>query len=344
MALAQDGSPDAARVLTQGVTRLEDEDILAIVVEALSQLRKPACIDSVCKVWATTRHQKLTNLLVKKGWVASAPVEVRILTALKTGQLQVVTGGGKEIVEPLLRAFKDKDSEIASRASQSAIALTNPDAIDYLCQQWVKTRDKLLEQVICQGKYVARQPIEVRVLTALKVGKRRIIASENAVIIDPLLQACQNSDRAIATEANTLLGELKNQSAINALCNEWAKTRAQHLAEALQRGQYVATHPIEVRVLTALKIARLAVFSNGGQEIVEPLLEAFKDRDSEIASRASQSAIALTNPDAIDYFCQQWVNTRDKLLEQVLCQGKYVAREPIEVRVCTALPKVVMRS
>jgi WD40 repeat protein len=215
MALAEDGSPDAVKVLAQGVTRLEDEEILAIVIEALSQLRKPACIDSVCQVWATTRHQKLANLLVKKGWVASAPVEVKVLTALKTGQLRVVTGGGKEIVEPLLGAFKDKDSEIASRASQSAVALTNPDAIDYLCQQWAKTRDKLLEQVLCQGKYVARQPIELRVLTALKLEQLESIKQEGAEVLKLLLQLYKDSDRIIAQNAQLALKDLlrKNSEA-----------------------------------------------------------------------------------------------------------------------------------
>ncbi|MBE9168579.1 hypothetical protein IQ238_14025 [Pleurocapsales cyanobacterium LEGE 06147] len=243
MALAQDGSPDAVRVLAQGVTRLEDEEILAIVVEALSQLKKQLCIDAVCKVWATTRHQKLTNLLVKQGWVASAPVEVKVLTALKTGQLRVVTGGGKEIVEPLLEAFKDRDSEIASRASQCAIALTNPDAIDYFCQQWATTRNKLLEQVLSQGKYVARQPIEVRVLTALKLDRSEII-------------------------------------------------------------------------------------TNGRQEVVKPLLEALKDKDSEIASRASQCASLFEKPEYQEFLCRLVIEQDHPIARQITIKAKCAPREP----------------
>ncbi len=98
--------------------------------------------------------------------MASAPViDIRVLSALKAKQLEVVTSGGQEIVEPLLGAFQDRDSEIANRASECMISLTNPDAIDYVCQKWAKTRDKTLEQLVCKGKYVAQQPIELRVLT-----------------------------------------------------------------------------------------------------------------------------------------------------------------------------------
>lgn len=175
-ALARDGSPDAVRSLAKAVTCSDDRQVLAIALDALRQIRKQQCIDEVCAVWAVTRHKDLANLLIKKGWVASAPVEVKVLSALKAEQLEVVTKGGAEIVEPLLKAFSDADSEIASRASQCAIALTNSDAIDYLCERWSKTRDRFLEQLMLQGKYVARKPIEVRVLSALNVERLEVIA------------------------------------------------------------------------------------------------------------------------------------------------------------------------
>ena len=334
---AKSGSPDSVKTLARAVTRLEDKAISVIILKVLNQLSSQACIDVVCQVWVNTRHQTLANLLVKNVWVASKPVEIRVLSALKTKKLAIVTGGGKEIVEVLLEALKDRDAEIAKRAKLCAIALTNADAINYLCQEWAVIRDRLLTKIICHARYVAIQPVEVRVLTALKVGKRQAIAKDNAAIIEPLLQACQNSELAIAAEARKLLGELKNQSAIDVLCIEWAKTRKQHLTDALQCGQYVATQPVEIKVLTALKNWQLEVIINGGEEIVEPLLGAFKDKDAEIANRAKLCALVLTNTDAIDYLCHKWAKTRDGLLEQIICQARYIARQPVEVKVLTAL-------
>ena len=64
----------------------------------------------------------------------------KVLSALKAGQLEVVTQGVAEIVEPLLQAFSDADSEIASHASQCALALTNPDTVEVLLQELLEDK------------------------------------------------------------------------------------------------------------------------------------------------------------------------------------------------------------
>ena len=109
--LARNSSPDAVRVLAKAITRSDDRQVLAIALDALRSVRNQQCIDEVCAVWAITRHNDLANLLIKKGWVASAPVEIKVLSALKAEKLEFVTEGGAEIVEPLLKAFSDADSD-----------------------------------------------------------------------------------------------------------------------------------------------------------------------------------------------------------------------------------------
>jgi hypothetical protein len=89
-ALARDSSPDAVRVLAKAIARSDDKQVLAIALDALRWIRRQQCIDEVCAVWAVTRHKDLANLLIKKGWVAFAPVDVKVLSALKAGQLEVV--------------------------------------------------------------------------------------------------------------------------------------------------------------------------------------------------------------------------------------------------------------
>ena len=212
-ALAQDGLPDAVRVLANAIARSNDRQVLAIALDALRQIKKQQCIDEVCGVWAVTRHKDLADLFVKKGWIASAPVSIKVLSALKVGRLEVVTKGGAEIVEPLLKALNDADSEIASRASQCAISFTNPDAVDYLCQQWSKTRNTSLEQVIIRAKYVARYPIEVRVLSALKVGRLEAVIDGGVEVVNFLLQACKDADFNIAKGGQSALRNLKNPEA-----------------------------------------------------------------------------------------------------------------------------------
>ena len=371
IALAEDNSPDAVKVLAKAVTCLKDEEIKDIVLDALGKIRNQSCIDAFCQVWADTRHRDLTNLLVKKNWVASAPVNVRVLTALKAKQLQVVTNVGKEIVEPLLSALKDRDTEIANRASECAVAFINSDVIDYICQKWVKNRDKLLEQIIVKAKYTAGQPAEIRVISELKVlGKipyledlsyhRSTIIEFLLRVSDPiefLVKAFNDRDSEIAESAKECALNLYNdcgcghysdwnqQRIAEGLCEKWAETRDQLLEELICKGKYIYflncldgySKNNELFVLTALKTAELEVIKHREKIIVEPLLKAFNDRDSEIAERARECAISLTNPEAIDYICDKWSKTRDQLLEELICQGKYVAQQPVELRVLTAL-------
>jgi hypothetical protein len=337
LALLENGSPEAVGLLAQAVTNLDYQLNQHDILGSLEQLSERGGIDAVCKVWAATRHADLTPLLTKKDWVAEFPMDVRVLSALKVGKLEVVTEGGTEIAETLVKAFSDTDREIAERANQYAIALTNPDAIDYLCDQWAKDREGHLEQVILQGNYVAQQPINARLLSALKTGNRQIIASNGAEMIASLLQACDDADPKIATEAIALLGELQNQLAIDALCQEWVNTRSERLTEALLRGQYVAASPIEVRVLTALKTRKRQIIVNDEVEIVATLLQACEDVDSQIAAEATALLGELQNQQAIDVLCREWAKTRTEKLTGALQRRQYVAASPIEVRVLTAL-------
>ena len=335
--LTEDRSPEAVKLLAKSVTRLEKPEIKASILDALGNLGNQNCIDAVCEVWADTRHRDLANLLVKKSWIASTPIDLKVITALKVNQPQMIANGGEEIVEPLLNVFNDKDSEIANRASECAISLTNPEAIDYICQKWAKNRDKFLEQIVCKGKYIARRPVELKVLTALKMDRFEVIKDCGKEIIDPLLSAFRDKDSEITDRAGKLAISFTNSEAIDYICQIWAETRDELLRQIVCRGKYIAQQPIEVKVLTALKIVKLEAIQDGGKEIVEPLLNVFNDKDSEIANRASECAISLTNPEAIDYICQKWAKNRDKLLEQIVCRGRYVAQQPIEVKVLTLL-------
>ncbi len=69
------------------------------------------------------------------------------------------------------------------------LSLTNPDVLDPICEQWSKDRDKFLEQLLCQKKYVARKPIALRVLTALKVARLEVVRDGSKEIVETLLKA-----------------------------------------------------------------------------------------------------------------------------------------------------------
>ena len=157
-ALVRDGSPNAVYLLANAIARSDDRQVLAIALDALRQLRKQQCINEVCAVWAVTRHKDLASLLIKKGWVASTPVDVKVLSTLKAGQLEVVTKGGAEIVEPLLKAFSDADSENTNGASQCAIALKKLEAQEMLCRLVIEQDNQIARQVAINAQYAPRDP------------------------------------------------------------------------------------------------------------------------------------------------------------------------------------------
>ena len=158
VALAEDRSPEAVKLLAKAVTRLGEPEIKASILDALGNLRNQNCIDAVCEVWADTRHRDLANLLIKKSWVASEPVKLKVITALKVNQPQMIINGGKEVVEPLLNAFKDRDSEIANRASECAVCLTNPEAINCICHLVIEQDHLLAHQIAIKAQYAPREP------------------------------------------------------------------------------------------------------------------------------------------------------------------------------------------
>ena len=77
--LARDDSPEAVRLLAEAVARSDDRRVCIEALEALQEVERPRCVEAVCEVWAATRNVYLEGLLTVTGWVANAPVAVRVL-------------------------------------------------------------------------------------------------------------------------------------------------------------------------------------------------------------------------------------------------------------------------
>ncbi len=117
----------------------------------------------------------------------------------------------------LAEALHSHDQEVHTIASAALHSLTDPGAVDALCALWVQGRDREVGRIIAERRYVARQPIEVRVLSALQTNRLEI-AGENAATIAPLVAARTDRDPTIAQRATTTLHSLTDPEAIDALC------------------------------------------------------------------------------------------------------------------------------
>ena len=240
--LARDGSPEAVRMLAEAVTRSGDVRVCHIALETLWHITAQPAVDASCAVWVATRHAELADILTERQWVASAPIAIRVLTALKVQRRELITALGPEVVSLLLAACYDDDSTVAPQARLAVGELASPDArealAEMLCAQWAETRAPQLESLMVQGRYVAQQPLAIRVLSALKTAQPHLLTGLGAEVIGPLLQACEDSDVHVREQACLTLQRLENVDAREALCRLLIDRDHAIAHEAAVQGQY----------------------------------------------------------------------------------------------------------
>jgi HEAT repeat protein len=153
-ALERDGSPGAVWTLAEALARSDDERVRAIALDSIHNIDTEPQIDALCAAWAETRHPDLTALLTERGWVASAPEDVRVLSALKTKQLELLTGSAS-VMEPLAQACEDADREIAGRA-RLALRQLEEKAKEALCRLLIEHYYPIAQEIALAAGYVPR--------------------------------------------------------------------------------------------------------------------------------------------------------------------------------------------
>ncbi|MEW5872055.1 MAG: hypothetical protein AB1894_22490 [Chloroflexota bacterium] len=235
--LGRDASPNAIKVLLKALDEHPDPRVGEIARRAIAGLRSQASIDVVCQYWSATRHPWLAEQIAAHGWVAASPVQARLLSALQAGRVEGLLDSDARLIPPLVKACKDRDETLAQHARQCLTGLRDPAAIDALCALWARSRAAFLEAAVLQAGYVAQSPLEVRVLSALKVGRAALIQDEQDNLVAALIQAGRDGDEQIAEQARQVLSGLSSEAAQQMLCSlvvEQGDSVAQ--AAALQGG------------------------------------------------------------------------------------------------------------
>lgn len=150
--LAQDSSPESVTTLAHAVASSNDQTVIKIAISALSRLRSQESIDALYKVWEKTKHKDLTAILKKRRYVATE-INLQVLFALKIGALDILKAQTEDILEILLSAIDDRDTQIASAASTCIAELTNKKTIDLICRKWIEYPSTRLQAIIQQGNY-----------------------------------------------------------------------------------------------------------------------------------------------------------------------------------------------
>ncbi len=214
------GDVDIVKVFVWAVTEKSvAPDVQAIARNTLSRLKEYPAIDVFCSLWERQRNPLLERLLLGRRYVVKQPMELRVLTALKVRKLKEICSDGPEVIDALLNARGDRDEKIAQRAEEALHRLTNPATVDALCARWERDRDPEMERILTQSRYVAESPPELRMLTALKVGRPEEIAVDHPEMIDLLIDAYDDEDPEIVKEADSQMSQLSNSEAADTFYN-----------------------------------------------------------------------------------------------------------------------------
>jgi HEAT repeat protein len=156
-ALAKDGSRSAIQLLAQSLTFSKDEHVHQIAQKTISKIDNQSAINTVCKVWYQTRQQWIGEQIKNQKWVASTPSDLRVFSALQAGKTDTISNGSDKVIPGLILACKDQDTKIAKQAQSCLSTLRKSKTVDALCNEWVNTRDPLLEEAIIQSSYTAKK-------------------------------------------------------------------------------------------------------------------------------------------------------------------------------------------
>lgn len=155
-ALIKDGSPQAVELLAEFVVMNIGGEVQMNVLDQLEKLEDRESIDAVCCVWAATRSEKLSRLLVKHAWVATEPEGVMVFTALKVGHLELAQRKSPEVLEALARACDDEDPVVAERAQQLLIGFDDVELQEALCRLFTKRDYSFARKVAVEHGYAPR--------------------------------------------------------------------------------------------------------------------------------------------------------------------------------------------
>lgn len=184
-ALAKDASLRSLDALLDVIMSGNDSEAANAAASALSQHADWRHINVICSVWALTRHPTLGRLISQHGWIANAPPDARVLSALHIGQLDVLINARPGLVPALLLATGDRNQSIAQRARRTLLALQRPDTKQSLCMLALEQQLPLALEIAKRAHYLP-EDMALRALFLLLTDQRdafRALDPDCALII-----------------------------------------------------------------------------------------------------------------------------------------------------------------
>lgn len=233
---------------------------------------------------------------------------------------KLVSDLSPESIPHLVIAMTLLDPKVAHAALQSLGNIKNQPSIDEFCRIWFEGRDKAIENIIISSKYVASEPLEIRVATALKTGKTELC--DKVPLVEFLVKFLADKDATISTNAQIALRLLKDQDAIDAFCQTWYSKRDSHLEKIELSSKYVASKPLEIRIATALKTGKTGLCDNISS--FEFLLKFQNDKDFQMSKNSKIALRSFKNQETIEFFCDNIIDGKLDVAKSIAVEMNYL--------------------
>lgn len=320
----QSGDPRAAAVLSRRLDELASEPMRQAIAVSLKSIGNPACVDAVWQEWMRSRSARLTEVLLTVQKPATTPAQTRAYSLLKLGRIKQLEDAPADLVMPLIQACDDPDEQLAGTARQVIGHLRQEDAFEILCAHWALTRNPFLETIILKAGYLAQNPVNVHVLTALKLNQPDQIPTGSAEVVTPLIAASRDGDVEIAARAGYLLRHALSGAALTEFCLQWSRSREPDLEAILVESSLVPRQPPPLRLICALKTGNLEIPRNCPPRSLEFLMNACQDADPVIQHNARAAIRALQAQESREAVCQLFLSGGRLEARQIALDAGYL--------------------
>jgi WD40 repeat protein len=155
--------PDAIRLLATAA-RSPFPDVALAAWDVLGDLRTAGAIDHLCRLWAKTRDDVLGAIIARRNYVASSPLDVKVLSSLKAGRAGFLDLSDPDVVECVAGALEERDDVLSAAAETALAGLSNQAAIDRLCRIVLEKPDGKLATFCAQAGYRPADPEQASLL------------------------------------------------------------------------------------------------------------------------------------------------------------------------------------
>lgn len=160
---------------------------------------------------------------------------------------------------------------------------------------------------------------------AMRVLAREGSAEAAHVLAEALIRT---SSPVLEARIVAALRGIRQAAALDAIAALWQETRDVRLARVIEERRWIASQPASLRVLTALKTDQWARIASEIGTSVESLLQAAKDHDAAVASRALALLRELKTADAVEALCEWVIRPEFSEFRKLAVEKGYAPRDP----------------